>query len=217
MAFLPDTPRWYYAKGLNEQGDDVLIRLHDSTLDDPAVQDMKSEILASIALEEEEHNKFSLLSLIWDKTELRAGRRIRISFMILSLQQMMGKDLGGYPLLTTDKFSGINLSVYYSTVIFAQVGLSPFLAQLLAAVMNTGFAAGTYFLPSTIERFGRRKILMWSAFVLTICMIIFVAMIGLPNPTLATQWTAVASVIVYNFAFGYGWIGVCWLYGPEVL
>lgn len=95
MAFLPDTPRWYYAKGLNEQGDDVLIRLHDSTLDDPAVQDMKSEILASIALEEEEHNKFSLLSLIWDKTELRAGRRIRISFMILSLQQMMGKDLGG--------------------------------------------------------------------------------------------------------------------------
>ena len=122
-----------------------------------------------------------------------------------------------YSLPTTDKFSGINLSVYYSTVIFAQVGLSPFLAQLLAAVMNTGFAGGTYFLPSTIERFGRRKILMWSAFVLTICMIIFVAMIGLPNPTLATQWTAVASVIVYNFAFGYGWIGVCWLYGPEVL
>lgn len=93
MVFLPDTPRWYYAKGLNEKGDDVLMRLHDSTLDDPAVQGMKSEILASIALEEEEHNKFSLLSLIWDKTELRAGRRIRISFMILSLQQMMGNDL----------------------------------------------------------------------------------------------------------------------------
>ena len=112
--------------------------------------------------------------------------------------------------------AGINLSVYYSTVIFAQVGLSPFLAQLLAAVMNTGFAAGTYFLPFTIERFGRRKILIWSAFVLTVCMIVFVAMIGLPNPTLATQWTAVAAVIVYNFVFGYGWIGVPWLYGPEV-
>ena len=200
MAFLPDTPRWYYAKNKFEEGDDVLMRLHDAPLDDPAVVDMKAEILASIALEEEEHNKFSLLSLIWDNTDLRAGRRIRISFMILSLQQMMG----------------INLSVYYSTVIFAQVGLSPFLAQLLAAVMNTGFATGTYFLPFTIERFGRRKVLIWSAFVLTICMIVFVAMIGLPNPTLATQWTAVAAVIVYNFAFGYGWIGVPWLYGPEV-
>jgi hypothetical protein len=41
-------------------------------------------------------------------------------------------------------------------------------------------------------------------------------MIGLPNPTLGTQWVAVASIIVYNFVFGYGWIGVPWLYGPEV-
>jgi MFS family permease len=97
---------------------------------------------------------------------------------------------------------GINLSVYYSTVIFSQVGLSPFLSQLLAAVMNTGFAAGTYFLPSTIERVGRRGVMIWSAVVLTICMLIFVIMIGLPNPTLATQWVAVAVVIVYNFVFG---------------
>jgi MFS family permease len=111
---------------------------------------------------------------------------------------------------------GINLSVYYSTVIFSQVGLSSFLSQLLAAVMNTLFAAGTFFLPSTIERFGRRGIMMWSAVGLTICMTIFVAMISQPKPTLAMQWTAVASVIIYNFIFGYGWIGVCWLYGPEV-
>lgn len=114
------------------------------------------------------------------------------------------------------KCTGINLSVYYSTVIFAQLGLSEFLSQLLAAVMNTGFALGTYPLPWTIERFGRRAILIWSAVVLTVCMVIFVAMIGLPNPTVATQWVAVAAIIVYNLFFGYGWIGVPWLYGPEV-
>ena len=82
--------------------------------------------------------------------------------------------------------------------------------------MNTGFAAGTYLLPPSIERVGRRGVLMGSAAVLTICMLVFVIMIGLPNPTLATQWTAVAFVIIYNFVFGYGWIGVPWLYGPEV-
>ena len=91
MTILPDTPRWYYAKEMTEQGDDVLMRLHDAPLHDQAVQDMRLEIMASIALEEEEHNKFSLLSLVWDNTDLRAGRRIRISFMILSLQQMMGE------------------------------------------------------------------------------------------------------------------------------
>lgn len=106
--------------------------------------------------------------------------------------------------------------MYYSTVIFAQVGLSPFMAQLLAAIMNTFFAAGTVPLVYTIEKFGRRNILMYSAIALTVCMAIFVAMIGLENRTDATQWTAVGAIFIYNIVFGYGWIGVCWLYGPEV-
>jgi hypothetical protein len=82
--------------------------------------------------------------------------------------------------------------------------------------MNTLFALGTVFLPFTIERFGRRNIMMYSAIGLTICMAIFVGMISQSAPTIGMQWTAVAFVIVYNFIFGYGWIGVCWLYGPEV-
>lgn len=82
--------------------------------------------------------------------------------------------------------------------------------------MNTLFAAGTVPLVFTIERVGRRGVLIWSAVALTVCMVIFVAMIGLPNPTVATQWIAVAAIFVYNIVFGYGWIGVCWLYGPEV-
>jgi MFS family permease len=90
------------------------------------------------------------------------------------------------------------------------------MAQLLAAIMNTAFALGTVPLVWTVEKFGRRSILMWSAVVLTICMVIFVAMIGISNPTLATQWTAVGAIFVYNTVFGYGWIGICWLYGPEV-
>ena len=90
MFFLPDTPRWYYAKGRVQEGDDVVMRLHDLPFEDDAVQSMRDEILASIKLEEEEEHKFNLLDLIWDRSDLRAGRRIRISFMILSIQQMMG-------------------------------------------------------------------------------------------------------------------------------
>ncbi|KAJ4109594.1 hypothetical protein NW765_004482 [Fusarium oxysporum] len=153
MLFLPDTPRWYYARGLEAEGDKTLCQIFDAEIHDERVQN-----------------------------------------------QMMG----------------INLSVYYSTVIFAQVGLSPFMAQLLAAIMNTAFALGTIPLVYTVEKFGRRSILLWSAIVLTICMVIFTAMIGLPNRTLATQWTAVGAIFIYNMVFGYGWIGICWLYGPEI-
>lgn len=107
------------------------------------------------------------------------------------------------------------------------------MSQLLAAVMNTFFAIGTYcksrwlsgrmhslrsrpVTPGTIEKFGRRAIMLWSAVVLGISMLIFTVMIALPNPTLATQWTAIAFIIIYNLAFGYGWVGCPWLYGPEV-
>lgn len=41
-------------------------------------------------MEAEDENKLSLISLVWDNTELRVGRRIRISFLLLSIQQMMG-------------------------------------------------------------------------------------------------------------------------------
>jgi hypothetical protein len=92
MCFLPDTPRWYYAKGREAEGDDVLSKLHDKPLDHPDVQQMKQEIMGTIKLEteSEEDKKFGILTLFWDNTDLRVGRRIRIAFLVLSIQQMMG-------------------------------------------------------------------------------------------------------------------------------
>ncbi|KNG48354.1 sugar transporter stl1 [Stemphylium lycopersici] len=200
MLFLPDTPRWYYAKGREVEGDAVLQKLHNKDLNHPNVQAMKAEIMNTIRLESEKENKFNVWGLFWDKSDLKVGRRIRISFLVLSLQQMMG----------------INLSVYYSTVIFKNIGLSDFLSQLLAAVMNTMFALGTYPLPPTIERFGRQRVMLYSAFVCALLMTAFVALIGIPNPTISMQWGAAVVICIWNMVFGYGWVGVPWLYGPEI-
>lgn len=88
--FLPDTPRWYYAKGYEADGDETLCRLLDADINHPTVISMKHSIQASIRLEASDERGFKLIDLIWDRTDLRAGRRIRISFLILSIQQMMG-------------------------------------------------------------------------------------------------------------------------------
>ncbi|KAK5050511.1 hypothetical protein LTR84_003792 [Exophiala bonariae] len=83
--------------------------------------------------------------------------------------------------------------------------------------MNTLFALGTWFTPSTIEKGGRRRIMLWTSVLLTVFMLIFVVMINLGDKkSNATQWTAVASVVAYMFFFGYGWVGIPWLYGPEI-
>ncbi|RFU34871.1 hypothetical protein B7463_g1442, partial [Scytalidium lignicola] len=200
IFFLPDTPRWYYAMDRYSEGDAVLMRIYDLPLEHPKLQSTKIEMLASIALENEPKNKFQWHTLIWDNSRLKAGRRIRISFAVLSLQQLMG----------------INMLVYYATIIFSNVGLSDFLSSVLAAVLMTIFAAGTYFTPSTIERIGRRPIMLWTAVVCTICITIFTILIALPNQSKATQWTAIAFLLVYIFSLGYGWEGCAWLYGPEI-
>lgn len=100
MLVLPDTPRWYYAKGRNAEGDAILAKLFDKDLEHPEVQAMRHDIISTIELESEEKNKFNIWGLFWDNSDLRVGRRIRISFMLLSLQQMMGKSVlasGGIP------------------------------------------------------------------------------------------------------------------------
>jgi hypothetical protein len=35
---LPDIPRWYYAKGMTEEADEVLARLHGKDITDPVVE-----------------------------------------------------------------------------------------------------------------------------------------------------------------------------------
>lgn len=80
MLLLPDTPRWYYSMGRMEEGDRVLSALHARPLDDPAVQGQKQEIMDTIALEST-HAKINLLDLLWDRSKLKTGRRLRISFL----------------------------------------------------------------------------------------------------------------------------------------
>lgn len=201
MFFLPDTPRWYYVKGRIDEGDQVLSALHDLPIDDEHVKAQRAQIFQAIEIESAQ-KPFNPLTLIWDNTELQAGRRLRTAFMVLAIQQLMG----------------INQIVYYSTIIFAKVGLSPFLSQLLAAVMNTLFAAGTFFTPATIERGGRRGIMLWSGGVLSVLMLIFTVLVNLgeARTTDATQWAAVAALVAFVLVFGYGWIGIPWLYPSEV-
>lgn len=81
LLLLPDTPRWYYARGRDEEGDQVLARLHALPVDHEAVQLVKSEIKASLD-EEDDTGKISLTILFWDNTELQFGRRLRTSFLI---------------------------------------------------------------------------------------------------------------------------------------
>jgi hypothetical protein len=100
MFFLPDTPRILYAKGRNDEGDEVLARLHDATVDSPVVQQTKREILLAIEMELEANEsihwtQFLTLGVI-DHTPMKSIRRICICFWLPMIREWMGSSLMAY-------------------------------------------------------------------------------------------------------------------------
>jgi hypothetical protein len=87
---LPDTPRWYYAKGRIEQGDAVLARLHCKDITDPTVDATKNEILASLELERAETEGLRIKDFFWDTSHTQAARRIRTGMILFTLAYLQG-------------------------------------------------------------------------------------------------------------------------------
>lgn len=49
-------------------------------------------------------------------------------------------------------------------------------------------------------------------------MLVYIIVTTLPadKQTTATNWVAVAFIILYEIVFAFGWLGTCWIYGPEI-
>lgn len=86
MWFLPDTPRWYYARGRVAEGDAALCQLNDADINSEAVQNTKKHIMTAIEIEKEANASlhwYQFLGLgIVDNTKLKTIRRLMICFWL---------------------------------------------------------------------------------------------------------------------------------------
>lgn len=103
-------------------------------------------------------------------------------------------------------------------MILQSVGASPTLISVLSGILNTCFALGCVPLYFTIERVGRRSVLLYGACVMSCLMLIFTVLQALPahEQTTSVHWAAIAIVFVFLFCFGYAWQGCVWLYCSEI-
>lgn len=111
FVFLPDTPRWYYARGRMEEGDAVLARLHKLPVEHEKVQAVRKQVLD--AIEEEAKTHFNIWLLFWDTSENQVGRRLRTSFLILFMQQLLGINMLVY-------YRFVYLSICFNTLLTSQ-------------------------------------------------------------------------------------------------
>lgn len=83
-------------------------------------------------------------------------------------------------------------------------------------MLNLFAAVGCIPLYFTVERVGRRSVLLYGAIVMTILITIFTALVAVGDGRPTIQWTAVAFMFTFFFVFGYAWQGCVWLYCSEI-
>ena len=192
---LPESPRWLILKGQEEEAVYVLAALNDKPLDDPFIRNEIQAIKDTVI----EASKGSF----WDMfttTEDRHLHRVILAYVNQVFQQI----------------SGINLITYYAAIVFeTQIGLSGFLSRVLAAANGTEYFLASWIAVFTIERFGRRQLMMFGSAGMSISMIIL-AITG----SIANYQAGIAGAVflfVFNTFFAIGWLGMTWLYPAEIV
>jgi len=99
--------------------------------------------------------------------------------------------------------------VYYGTTFFQQVGITnPFIITIATAVVNVGSTPLSFY---TIEKFGRRPILIIGGIIMCFCEFIIAIVGTADSSSKAANKTLVAFVCIYVAAFACTWGPAAWV------
>lgn len=195
IFLLPESPRWLIKTGQIEQARHVLGALLEADPESSTVTESVVTIEASLAY---------CGSGKWTDMFTNGKQRLFHRTYLAATGQMF------------QQMCGVNLITYYATTIFEQyLGMDPVKARVLAAAMGLMQPFGGFLAFFTIDRLGRRPLMLWSAGAMSICMA------GLAGTTSAKGNTgalvvAVIFLYAFQFIFTVGYSGLTFLYATEM-
>jgi sugar porter (SP) family MFS transporter len=166
LFFLPDSPRYFVKRGRLEKASSALSRIRGQPEDSEYIQVELAEIVAN---EEYERSIIPDTGFVGSwmncfKGGLRDQKsNLRRTILGTSMQMMQ-------------QWTGVNFIFYYSTPFLQSTGAidNSFLISLIFTLVNVCSTPISFY---TVERFGRRFILLWGALGMLICQFL-VAIIG---------------------------------------
>lgn len=191
---LPESPRWLVLKGREEEALEVLCALSDLPPEDQKIQNEFNAVKDTVF----EMSKGSFTDC-FKMNRNRNFHRTALAYVNQMFQQI----------------SGINLITYYAPTIFEQsIGMSPFMSRLLAALNGTEYWIASWIAIFTIEKFGRRPLMIFGAAGQAFSMAVLAGTTSRSSGSLGIA--AAVFLFVFNTFFAIGWLGMTWLYPAEI-
>lgn len=196
VLLLPESPRWLVLKGKETEAREVLGALTGMEPDNPLVEtEFKS--IKSTVLEMAKGN----FSDMFTRTEDRHLHRTILAYVNQMFQQI----------------SGINLITYYIPILLEgpPMNMSGTQARLVSACNGTEYFLASWVAVFTIEKFGRRTLMLFGAAGMSLSMVVLAI-----TSSIGTKPAGIACAVflfVFNSCFAIGWLGMTWLYPAEIV
>lgn len=205
LFLLPESPRYFVKKGELEKAANALARLRGQEQGSQFVQDELTEIIANHEYEMSvipQSGYFGSWANCFKGSLWNQGSNLRRTILGTSLQMMQ-------------QWTGVNFIFYFGTTFFQALGTisNPFLIGLITTLVNVCSTPISFY---TVERFGRRTILIWGALGMLICEFI-VAIIGVTAGRQSQNNTSAVSAMIAFICIYISFFATTWGPGAWVL